>query len=68
MSEVFPSKDRIKESYPYLKKHPWLLPWAWFVRILKQVFKVKNTKKRLKSISNDAEVDSVKSVYDYLGI
>lgn len=68
LSEVFPSKDRIKESYPYLKKHPWLLPWAWFVRILKQVFKVKNTKKRLKSISNDDEVDSVKGVYDYLGI
>ncbi|WP_025724435.1 nucleotidyltransferase domain-containing protein [Acholeplasma granularum] len=68
LNEVFPSKERIKESYPYLKKHPYLLSWAWFVRILKQVFKVKNTKNRLKSISNDSEVNSVKSVYDYLGI
>lgn len=67
-SEVFPSRDRIKETYPYLKKHPWLLPWAWTVRIFKQLFKVKNTKKRLKSITNDEEVDSVKGVYDYLGI
>jgi hypothetical protein len=68
LSEVFPSRKRLQEAYPYLKKHPWLLPWAWFVRIFKQLFKIKNTQKRLKSVSNDSEIDTVKKIYDYLGI
>ena len=21
-------------TYPYLNKHPWLLPWAWLCRIV----------------------------------
>lgn len=68
LSEVFPSRKRLEEAYPYLKKHVWLLPWAWFVRIFKQLFKIKNTKKRLKSVSSDIDIDTVKNVYDYLGI
>jgi len=68
LGEVFPSRKRLLEAYPYLKKHAWLLPWAWFVRIFKQLFKIKNTKMRLKSVSNDSEIDTVKNVYDYLGI
>jgi len=68
LGEVFPARNRIQETYPYLKKHPWLLPWAWFVRGFKQLFKIKNTKKRLRSVSSDEKIDSVKDVYDYLGI
>jgi len=68
LGEVFPASSRIEEAYPYLKKHPWLLPWAWFVRLFKQLFKIKNTKKRIRSVSSDEKIDSVKDVYDYLGI
>ena len=68
LGEVFPSRARIQESYPYLKKHPYLLPWSWFIRLFKQFFKVKNTKKRLKAVTSDENVDRVKSVYDYLGL
>ena len=68
LGEVFPSRHRIQETYPYLKKYPWLLPWAWMVRLLKQLFKVKNTKKRIQSVTSDDNIDRVKDVYDYLGL
>lgn len=31
---LFPPVSVLKERYPYLKKHPWLLPAAWVSRIL----------------------------------
>ena len=30
----FPKTDYLKRRYPYLKKHPYLLPAAWFQRIV----------------------------------
>ena len=33
MQSVFPSRDSLKGRYPYLKKHPILLPVAWASRI-----------------------------------
>ncbi|MBN3489964.1 nucleotidyltransferase family protein [Acholeplasma equirhinis] len=68
LGEIFPSRDRLKEGYPYLKKHSWLLPWAWFVRILKQLFKPKNTIKRIESVSSDKNMDKVERIYTYLGL
>lgn len=32
LSAVFPSADSLKGRYPYLRRHPWLLPAAWFSR------------------------------------
>ena len=26
---MFPPLSRLKGRYPFLEKHPWLLPWAW---------------------------------------
>lgn len=34
-SSVFPSAKKLEGRYPYLKKHPYLLPAAWAARILK---------------------------------
>lgn len=31
---LFPSAKRLKEKYPFAKKYPFLLPAAWFLRIL----------------------------------
>lgn len=31
---IFPKTDYLKRRYPYLKKHPYLLPAAWFQRIV----------------------------------
>ena len=32
---LFPSARTLENRYPYLKKHPWLLPAAWAHRIFK---------------------------------
>lgn len=31
---LFPKKDALSKRYPYLNKHPYLLPAAWFSRIV----------------------------------
>lgn len=41
---LFPSASMLAGRYPYLKKHPYLLPWAWLVRglrYLKKLFKAR---------------------------
>ncbi|MFA5692419.1 MAG: nucleotidyltransferase family protein [Acholeplasmataceae bacterium] len=69
LGEIFPSKLRIEESYPYLKKYPFLLPWAWFVRILKQIFKKpKDTKERIRSIKTSDKEEDLKKVFEYFNI
>ena len=35
LSSVFPPIDQMLGRYPYLKKKPYLLPYAWVVRILR---------------------------------
>lgn len=42
----FPPLYYMSEYYPWLEKHPHLLPWAWFVRGVCGVFKKKGTDKR----------------------
>ena len=34
LSTLFPGKKRMLPDYPYLKKHPWLLPVAWLHRLI----------------------------------
>lgn len=31
---LFPSISSLTGRYPYLKQHPWLLPWAWLCRLV----------------------------------
>jgi hypothetical protein len=64
--QVFPPRRHLLETYPYLKKHPYLLPWAWFVRILKLIFKKpKSIKLRLGSLKNDSLTSETKEVFNY---
>lgn len=35
IASLFPSARKLEAGYPYLKKHPWLLPVAWCQRIVK---------------------------------
>lgn len=65
-SQVFPSRKHLQETYPYLKKHGYLLPWAWFVRILKLIFRnPKSIKSRVNAISDDQMVDETIEVFNY---
>lgn len=68
LSQMFPKKEYIEDQYSYLKKIPWLLPWAWLVRIIKQLFKPKIIKQRIKAITNDENVSLTKEIYDYFGV
>ena len=34
LSSIFPKKEYLERRYPYLKKHPYLLPVAWIQRIV----------------------------------
>ena len=34
LSTVFPKREYLERNYPYLKKHPYLLPVAWVQRIV----------------------------------
>lgn len=34
MGALFPPASSLTGRYPYLKKHPWLLPWAWLCRLV----------------------------------
>lgn len=53
---LFPPAKRLKEKYPFAKKHPVLLPAAWFLRIFGYLKSglgfapVKKAKKRMKLI------------------
>ena len=50
---VFPAAKKISGQYPYLKKHPWLLPAAWTHRIFKY-------RKELKSGGTGDAMESVR--------
>ena len=34
LQALFPPISSLSSRFPYLRKHPWLLPWAWLLRIL----------------------------------
>ena len=35
LKSLFPGVGSLESRYPYLKKYPWLLPWAWISRIFR---------------------------------
>ena len=41
---LFPSAAKLEGRYPYLKKHPYLLPVAWCNRLLKYAQEIRNTR------------------------
>ena len=53
LKTVFPPAKSLEGRYPYLKKHPYLLPVAWASRILKY-------RKETRTVSNDDAAESIK--------
>lgn len=43
LSTVFPKREYLERRYPYLKKHPYLLPVAWVQRIAHYASEKQNT-------------------------
>ena len=52
-NSLFPSAKSLESRYPYLKNHPYLLPCAWFSRILKYGWEQKGK-------ANNSAVESLK--------
>ena len=44
MVSVFPPKSKLEGRYPYLKKHPYLLPAAWCSRLIRYGKETRNTR------------------------
>ena len=53
LSSVFPSVKAVESRYPYLKKHPYLLPVAWCNRLWKYFRETKNSR-------NNSAADALK--------
>ena len=58
-SVFFPDADKIKNRYVYLKKYPFLLPFAWIDRLIRNrgqiIFKLKESKDILDADNRDIE-------------
>ncbi|MBQ4109864.1 MAG: nucleotidyltransferase family protein [Clostridia bacterium] len=50
---LFPNRTLLKNKYPYVTKHKWLVPVAWIHRILNKIFK-KKQKVTFDNVKNDA--------------
>lgn len=53
VSSLFPAAKKLEGRYPYLAKHPWMLPVAWADRILRY-------RKETKSTSGSEALEAVK--------
>ena len=71
---LFPEYKVIKQRYPILKKAPVLLPVAWGVRILTDIFSKKaSLKQRMDTVKwigtvEKEKVEDIQKVYEKLGI
>lgn len=64
--QLFPPRKHLVETYPYLKKYKILLPWAWFTRLIRFVFRnPRSIKARLNAIKSDRMVEETIEVFDY---
>ncbi len=67
---LFPKRDDLMAGEKYLKKHGWLLPYAWVKRWFRLAFKkTKRSIYKLKSLNVEKEViEEQVSLYQRLGI
>ena len=65
----FPPLYYMSEYYPYLHKHHWLLPWAWFVRGVNGLAHKKGVYKRemLEEIE-DKSIVTMRNIYRAMGL
>ncbi len=57
LKRLFPPLSIMKRRNPTLKKAPFLLPWFYFTRCIKGLFRFKATKEELKSIDDAKKYD-----------
>lgn len=67
---IFPSSESLKNNYSYAKKHPFLLPLAWFNRVFDGIFKRgKNSANTVKQIfASGSEAEEYKKLMNELEI
>lgn len=67
---IFPNLESVKNMYPFVKKHPILLPFGWIKRWMRLIFvKPKTTFKRIKKLRvKEEEIDKVTDLFQKLGL
>ena len=59
----FPPVELVKDSYPWVEKHKWLLPVVWVIRGFRAMFRPKS-RKRLNYISSLDNAEKVKKMQE----
>ena len=70
LRRIFPSVKSISDRYTYLKESPWLLPVAWWHRLLLNKGSIKEERKLLGEIANSdmKYVKQIKDLYRKIGL
>lgn len=70
LKTLFPGLSKMRPSYPFLKKFPFLLPAAWIHRLFKLLFnKTKESFLKLKRLKvNDKEIKKTSDLFKKLGL
>lgn len=70
LNKAFPSYRYMCSRNHILKKIPILLPWFWFTRILKALFRKNSTKGQIKSIQaiDDKKIEEIKQIKEDSGV
>lgn len=69
-SHLFPTAAGLSQSYPILKKHPWVLPGVWAVRLCRKAFDPKaiaRTEANLRAL-DQSKVDQRQKLLNYVGL
>lgn len=59
----FPPVELVKNDYPWVEKHKWLLPVVWIIRMFRAAFRPKS-RRRLNYISSLDAADKVKNMQE----
>lgn len=66
---LFPPSDGMKQMYPYLKKYPFLLPAAWFQRLMKKtLFERQKSREVWKDAGNTDNLDKMNKICRAAGL
>lgn len=68
LSKVFLNFNQMKGSYPYLKKLPFLLPFAYVQRIFRLIFKKRSRAKLKRMNAKKEEIEYVDQLFTRIGI
>ena len=68
LSRLFPSVQRLKTTYPVLKKAPFLLPVFWVYRLIKGVFSGKAKYELEKSKESEHRSEKIAKMFGRLGL